>query len=104
VVKVRGHPRRGAERRSVTGNRWRRGELRRPEVGDESDIRGPLVREMRGRRPAQEGANRRGKRLLQNTLKACAGWPAERSCGLGDLGRGGLGRPAGQGRGSGQAG
>jgi hypothetical protein len=73
-------------------------------VGDESDIRGPRVRGMRGRRPAQEGANRRGKRLLQNTLKARAGWPAERPRGLairaGEVwaGRqakaGGVGRPA----------
>jgi hypothetical protein len=51
-----------------------------------------------------EGVNQRRKRLLQNTPKACAGWLAERPSGLGGLGRGGLGRPAGQGRGSGQAG
>jgi hypothetical protein len=38
-----------------------------------------------------EGVNQRRKRLLQNTPKARAGWPAERPSGLGGLGRGGGG-------------
>jgi hypothetical protein len=45
---VRGHPRRGAERRSVTGIGGGASELGRLEVGDKADSRGPVVREMRG--------------------------------------------------------
>jgi hypothetical protein len=49
------------------------GELGRLEVGDEADSRGPVVRETRGRRSAQEGVNRRGKRIsLEDTTDAWA--------------------------------
>jgi hypothetical protein len=53
----------------------------------------------REKAPRTEGMNQRIKRLLQNTAKACVGRAAERPSGLG-----GLGRPVGQGRRSGQAG
>jgi hypothetical protein len=38
---VRGHPRRGAERRSVTGNRWQRGRARAAGGGGRSGQPGP---------------------------------------------------------------
>jgi hypothetical protein len=44
-------------------------------VGDGADSRGPVVRETRGRRPAQEGVNRRGKRISsEDATDAQAGW------------------------------
>jgi hypothetical protein len=42
------------------------GELGRLEVGDGADSRGPVVRGMRERRPAQEGVNQKGKRTSAN--------------------------------------
>jgi hypothetical protein len=36
-------------------------------VGDEADSQGPVVRETRERRPAQEGVNQKGKRTSTNT-------------------------------------
>jgi hypothetical protein len=43
------------------------GELRQLEVGDGADIRGPVVRGTRERRPAREGVNQKGKRTSANT-------------------------------------
>jgi hypothetical protein len=59
--------------------------LGRLEVGDEADSRGPVVREIRGRRPAWEGVISKGKRISREdatdawarwagwTLSACGG-------------------------------
>jgi hypothetical protein len=42
---------------------------------DEADKWGPVVRETRGRRPAREGVNRRGKRISrEDATDAGAGW------------------------------
>jgi hypothetical protein len=44
-------------------------------VGDGADSRDPVVRETRGRRPAREGVNRRGKRISrEDATDARAGW------------------------------
>jgi hypothetical protein len=44
-------------------------------VGDGADSRGPVVKEMRGRRPAREGVNRRGKRIShEDATDARAEW------------------------------
>jgi hypothetical protein len=54
-------------------------------VGDRADSRGPVVREMRGRRPAQEGVNRRGKHISrEDTTDAWAGWAGRAISACGD--------------------
>jgi hypothetical protein len=70
-------------RGSGAGERWRGGFLtgvdRRGE-GGESDRWGPVDREMRERRPAQEGVIRKGKRICrEDTTDTRAGW-AGRDC------------------------
>jgi hypothetical protein len=70
------------------------GELGRLEVGDGADSRGPVVREMRGRRLAREGANRRGKRIShEDATDARAGWAGQAILACADGAAGGLARP-----------
>jgi hypothetical protein len=84
VVTVRWHPRRGAERLSVARNRWL-------EVGDGADSRGPVVRETRGWRAAQEGVNRDGKHISrEDATDAQAGWAARAISAYRDGAAGGL--------------
>jgi hypothetical protein len=83
----------------LSGARWPRigggaGELGRLEVGDGADSRGPIVRETRGRRPAREGVNRRGKRISrEDTTDARAGWAGRASLACRDGVAGGLAGP-----------
>jgi hypothetical protein len=45
---------------------------------DTSDKQGPAVREMRERRPAQEGVNRKGKRIFrEDATDTWAGWAGQ---------------------------
>jgi hypothetical protein len=70
------------------------GELGRLEVGDKADSQGPVVRETRGRRPAREGVNRRGKRISrEDTTDARAGWAGRAISACGDGATGVLARP-----------
>jgi hypothetical protein len=63
-------------------------------VGDGADNRGPVVREMRGRRPALEGVNRRGKRISrEGVTNAPAGWAGRAILACGDGAAGGLAGP-----------
>jgi hypothetical protein len=67
-------------RKKATGFGWRGGE-------DTSDKRGPVVREMRERRPAREGVNRKGKRIFREDVTdaravGLAGPEAERAARL----------------------
>jgi hypothetical protein len=89
----------GAERPDATGLGGGATGVGRSGVEERADKRGPCVSEGREKAPRTKGVNQRRKRLLQNMPKARAGRAAERSSGLGDLGR-----PAGQGRRSGRAG
>jgi hypothetical protein len=55
-------------RKKAVGVGWRGGE-------DTSDRWGPVDREMRERRPARDGVNRKGKRISrEDTTDARAGW------------------------------
>jgi hypothetical protein len=59
---------------------------------DTTDMRGPLDRETRERRPAREGTNQKGKRISRkDTTVARAGWASRDGFGL----RGRRGRWAG---------
>jgi hypothetical protein len=70
------------------------GELRRLEVRDRADSRGSVVRETRGRRPAREGVNRRGKRISrEDATDARAGWADRAILACGDGATGGLAGP-----------
>jgi hypothetical protein len=70
------------------------GELRRLEVGDGADSWGLVVRETRGRRPAREGVNRRGKRISrEDATDALAGWAGRAILACGDGVAGGLAGP-----------
>jgi hypothetical protein len=70
------------------------GKLGRLEVGDEADSRGLVVRETRGRRPAREGVNRRGKRISrEDATDARAGWAGRAISAYGDGAAGGLAGP-----------
>jgi hypothetical protein len=70
------------------------GELRQLEVGDGADSRGPVVRETRGRRPAQEGVNRREKRISrEDATDARAGWAGQAISACWDGVAGGLAGP-----------
>jgi hypothetical protein len=72
----------------VAGNRWRL------EVGDGADSRGPGVRETRGRRPAREGVNRKGKRISrEDATDARAGWAGRAISACGDGAAGGRAGP-----------
>jgi hypothetical protein len=52
---------------------------------DGADKRGPVVREMRGRRPAREGVNRRGKHISrEDATDAWAGWAGPAISAYGD--------------------
>jgi hypothetical protein len=63
-------------------------------VGDGADSRGPIVRETRGRRPAREGVNRRGKRISRkDATDARAGWAGRAISACGDGAAGGLAGP-----------
>jgi hypothetical protein len=63
-------------------------------VGDRVDSRGSVVRETRGRRPAREGVNRRGKRISrENATDALAGWAVRAISACGDGTAGGLAGP-----------
>jgi hypothetical protein len=66
----------------------------RLEVGDGADSRGPVVRETRGRRPAWEGVNRRGKRISrEDATNARAGWAGRAISACGDGTAGGRAGP-----------
>jgi hypothetical protein len=70
------------------------GELGRLEVGDGADSRGPVVKETRRRRPAQEGVNQRGKHISRkDATDAWAGWAGRAISAGGDGAAGGLARP-----------
>jgi hypothetical protein len=57
---------------------------------DGADKRGPGVRETRGRWPAREGVNRRGKRLSrEDATDARAGWAGRAISACGDGAAGG---------------
>jgi hypothetical protein len=88
---VGGRAARGGQRvwKKATGVSQRGGE-------DTSDKQGPVVREMRERRPAREGVNRKGRRIFrEDVTDVRAGW-----AGRDDFGpRGRCGRWAGQARG-----
>jgi hypothetical protein len=63
-------------------------------VGDRADSRGPVVREMSGRRPAREGVNRRGKHISRkDATNARAGWAGRAISACGDGAAGGLAEP-----------
>jgi hypothetical protein len=63
-------------------------------VGDRADSRGPVVRETRGRRPAREGVNRRGKRISrEDTTDARVGWAGRAILACGDGATSGLAGP-----------
>jgi hypothetical protein len=63
-------------------------------VGDGADSRGPVVREMRGRQPAREGVNRRGKHISrEDATDARAGWAGRAISACGDGMAGGLAGP-----------
>jgi hypothetical protein len=63
-------------------------------VGDEADSQGSVVIEMRGRRPAREGANRRGKRISrEDATDARAEWAGRAISACGDSAAGGLAGP-----------
>jgi hypothetical protein len=63
-------------------------------VGDRADSRGPVVREMRGRRTAQGGVNRRGKRIShEDATDARAGWADRAISACGDGAASGLAGP-----------
>jgi hypothetical protein len=66
-------------------------------VGDGANSRGPVVREITGRRPAQEGVNRIGKRISHEyAIDARGGWAGRAISACGDGAAGGLGqRPSG---------
>jgi hypothetical protein len=80
----------------LSGARWPgisggTGELGRLEVGDGADSRGPVVRETRGRRPAWEGVNRRGKHISrEDAIDTQAGWAGWVILACGDGMAGGL--------------
>jgi hypothetical protein len=72
---VGGRAARGGRRgqKKATGVSWRGGE-------DTSAKRGPVVRETRERRPAQEGVNRKGKRIFrEDATGRWAGWARGRT-------------------------
>jgi hypothetical protein len=83
----------------LSGARWpgiggSASELRWLEVGDEADSRGPIVKETRGRRPAREGVNRRGKRISrEDATDTRAGWAGRAISACGDGVAGGLAVP-----------
>jgi hypothetical protein len=61
---------------------------------DGADKRGSVVRETRGRRPAREGVNRRGKRISrEDTTDARAGWAGRVISACGDGAADGLAGP-----------
>jgi hypothetical protein len=61
---------------------------------DGADKRGPVVRETRGRRPAREGVNRRGKRISrEDATDVRAGWAGRAISACGDGAAGGLAGP-----------
>jgi hypothetical protein len=61
------------------------GELGRLEVGDGANNRGSAVRETRGRRPARQGVNRRGKCISrEDATDARAGWAGRAIWAYGD--------------------
>jgi hypothetical protein len=63
-------------------------------VGDGADSRGPVVRETRGRWPALEDVNRRGKRISrEDATDARAGWADRAISSCGDGAAGGLAGP-----------
>jgi hypothetical protein len=63
-------------------------------VGDGADSRGPVVREMGGRRPTLEGVNRRGKHISrEDATDARAGWADRAISACGDGATGGLAGP-----------
>jgi hypothetical protein len=63
-------------------------------VGDGAGSQGPVVRETRGRRPAQEGVNRRGKRISrEDATDARAGWAGQAISACRDGAAGGLAGP-----------
>jgi hypothetical protein len=63
-------------------------------VGDGADSRGPVVREMRERRPSQEGVNRRGKRISrEDATDLRAGWAGRAISACGDGAASGMTRP-----------
>jgi hypothetical protein len=63
-------------------------------VGDRADSRGPVVREMRGRRPAREGMNQRRKRISrEDVTDARARWASRAISAGGDGATGGLAGP-----------
>jgi hypothetical protein len=63
-------------------------------VGDGADSRGLVVREMRGRRPAREGVNRRGKHISrEDATDAWAGWAGRAISAYRDGAAGGLAGP-----------
>jgi hypothetical protein len=63
-------------------------------VGDGAGSWGPVVRETRGRRPAQEGVNRRGKRISrEDATDARAGWAGRAILAYGDSAAGGRAGP-----------
>jgi hypothetical protein len=54
-------------------------------VGEGADSRCPVVRETSGRQPAQEGVNRRGKRIShEDTTDARVGWARRAISACGD--------------------
>jgi hypothetical protein len=63
-------------------------------VGDGADSGGPVVRETRGRRPAWEGVNQRGKRIShEDATDAWAGWAGRAISACGDGATGELAGP-----------
>jgi hypothetical protein len=61
---------------------------------DGADKWGPVVRETRGRRPAREGVNRRGKRISrEDATDTLGGWAGRVISACGDGAAGGLARP-----------
>jgi hypothetical protein len=63
-------------------------------VGDGADRRGPVVRETRGRQPAREGVNRRGKCISREDATNARAGSADRAISAcGDGAAGGLAGP-----------
>jgi hypothetical protein len=77
-LKVRGRAARGGRRR-----REKAAGVGQHSVEDTADVRGPLNRETRERRPAREGTNQKEKRISrEDATDARAGWAGRDGFGL----------------------
>jgi hypothetical protein len=87
-----------SEARSGRRREWRHGGFTagvgRHGGEDGADKRGPVVKETRGRRPAREVVNRRGKRISrEDATEARAGWAGRAISACGDGAAGGRAGP-----------